>query len=146
MSKTIGEILKELRVEKDISQETIARSTNLSVKKLESLENNAFSQFPGKFYYINYIKEYLKVVGYDQKSFFNQYRGLINSTNFKESNPQVQFSRINYERFKRKKFLFILLLFLVLLIILGAVFLIAFKGKLDLKNILGNLTKILQMV
>jgi len=139
MNQSIGKILTRLREEKKMTQRSISRKTNFPLKKIESLENDQFQHFPGKFYYISYIKEYLKTLGYDRESFLREHEALIRSIKFKQPDNRVQFSRIHYQRFKRKKVLLIFLVIIGLLALAGLVFFLLAKGKIDWENILGSL-------
>lgn len=57
-AKTLGEKLREVRLEAKISLTQISEQTQIPVKYLEALENETYEIFPGQVYIINYLKRY----------------------------------------------------------------------------------------
>ena len=61
----LGSYLKNLREEKNVSLETAARSTGISLKYLKALEAEEFEKLPGLIYAKNFLKNYLIFLGGD---------------------------------------------------------------------------------
>ena len=76
----IGEILKENREDAGLTIYQISEQTNISLHILKSLENNAYENFPGKFYYLNFLKNYLKAINCDVEKFFSTYKKELEMT------------------------------------------------------------------
>ena len=55
---SVGARLREIREGKKLSLNTVAKSLNISIKYLESIENDDFSSMPGRAYTIGYIRSY----------------------------------------------------------------------------------------
>lgn len=62
MLLTVGERLVEARKAKNLTLQDIAKSTRISHRHLESLENNDFKQLPARTYTIGFARAYAKVV------------------------------------------------------------------------------------
>ncbi len=75
-SKTIGEKLKEIRQEKNISLSKAAKDLNIAYKYLEALERNQFSQLPGRTYFKNFLKRYCQYLRLDFSQLWRQAREL----------------------------------------------------------------------
>lgn len=61
--QTVGEILKNTRVEKNLTLEAIEQKTRIRKKYLVALEGNAFDRLPGTAYTIGFLKNYSRVLG-----------------------------------------------------------------------------------
>ena len=139
MSVTIGQILTGLREEQQMTRETVARKTNFPLKKVESLETDQFSHFPGKFYYTNYLKEYLRALKVNPRPFLEEHCSLLEKIRFKNPDNEVQFSRIRYQRYRRKR-VRVILLVIVAALVLGMVgYFLLISGDFSLENLLGKL-------
>lgn len=63
-TRTIGETLKEERVQHRLRIEDLSKRTRIRVKYLEALEANKFSELPSTTFVKGYIKTYSKVFGF----------------------------------------------------------------------------------
>ncbi len=57
-SKTLGEKLREARLDRGLPLEKAAKDLNIAFKYLEALENNRLGDLPGKTYLKNYLRDY----------------------------------------------------------------------------------------
>lgn len=64
---TLGQYLKNSRLERHISIEEIAGDTKINTKILENLENDSLSELPASAFVKGFIKSYCKYVGVDSK-------------------------------------------------------------------------------
>ena len=116
----------------DIKLEQISDRTNIALKSLQALESGQFEKLPGKFYFRNYIKSYLKAVGSDMDTFFKDYGEMVDSISSQkveeEETTNVYYSKLRYARFKKRSFVFTLVIFLVL-VILAVLFFFTGTGK-----------------
>jgi cytoskeletal protein RodZ len=142
MSVTIGQILTGLREEQNLSRETLAKKTSFPLKKIESLETDQFSHFPGKFYYFNYLKEYLRALKVNPRQFQDEHRTLLERIQFKTPDSRVQFSRIRYQRYRRKRLLIILLLILAALAAGAIGYFLLIGGDFSSDGLLGRLEQL----
>jgi cytoskeleton protein RodZ len=72
--KKVGDTLKAAREEKDISIESAAAETNISVRYLAALEANDFSSFPSETYLNGFLKSYAEFLGLDAERMLTLYR------------------------------------------------------------------------
>ncbi len=115
----VGEALKIIRDEKGITLKEISHKTNVSSHSLQALENEDYSQIPGKFHYLNYLRAYLKALNIEEKGFLEMYSEHLNNMPFKkESGGEAYFAKLKYYRFKKRKVLPIVLAALVLAIVI----------------------------
>lgn len=63
--ETVGNYLKNLRLNKSISIEEVVRNTNIPRKYIEGIEKEDFSDFPGEVYVKGYIRSYTSFLGGD---------------------------------------------------------------------------------
>ncbi len=56
--KSAGNILKQAREEKKISQAKVAEDTHFTLRQIEALENDNFSIFPGETYALGFLRAY----------------------------------------------------------------------------------------
>ena len=61
-----GEILRQARESRDLSQAEVARKLNLTVSSLNNLEAGAFDKLPGHTFARGYIRAYAKLLDMDQ--------------------------------------------------------------------------------
>ena len=125
--KPLNEALIEERKKKDINLDEISSVTNISLNSLHALEKGEYEKIPGKFYFKNYIKNYLNAVGADEKEFLKTHRDEIESVTYgvKERNSGY-YTKLRYTRFKKRNFFVSLFLTLLLLAVL---FFILYSGK-----------------
>ncbi|WP_438728974.1 helix-turn-helix domain-containing protein [Parasphingorhabdus sp. DH2-15] len=74
MLLTVGERLQEARKAKQLSLEDISNSTRISSRHLQSLEENRFSDMPGRTYTIGFARAYAKVVGLPESEWLDPLR------------------------------------------------------------------------
>jgi cytoskeletal protein RodZ len=103
---TIGEALRNERQKSNISLEDIAQKTNIGMKSLLALENDTYKIIPGDFYLKNYIKSYLRVVGCDEKIFWETHGKNIGTvlSDDRERND-AYYTKLRYSRFRKKNFI-----------------------------------------
>lgn len=75
-SKTIGEKLREIRLEKNISLSRAAKDLNIAYKYLEAMEHNQFSSLPGRTYFKNFLKKYCQYLHLDFTRLWRQAKEL----------------------------------------------------------------------
>lgn len=63
--ETLGEKLKEARMEHGLSLEKAARDLNINQKYLAGFENNDLSVFPGSTYFKNFLRQYCSYLHLD---------------------------------------------------------------------------------
>jgi cytoskeletal protein RodZ len=91
----IGSRLKEARVAKDISLDTLQDTTKIQKRYLVAIEEENFSILPGKFYAKAFIKEYAIAVGLDPNQLMEEYKQDIPSP---EEDTTTQYTRIHRSR------------------------------------------------
>lgn len=79
MLLTVGERLLEARKAKKLSLEDVAKSTRISLRHLQSLENNDFAQMPARTYTIGFARAYSKVVGLPESEWLPALREELDS-------------------------------------------------------------------
>ncbi len=72
--KTVGEILREKREQKDLSIKEISMATNISPNYLTAIENNDFTQIPGETYIIGFIRNYANYLGVNSDELVKLYK------------------------------------------------------------------------
>lgn len=72
--KTVGEILREKREQKELSIKEISLGTNISPGYLSAIENNDFSQMPGETYVIGFIRNYANYLDLDSNELISIYK------------------------------------------------------------------------
>ena len=116
--KTLAEALVNERKKKEITLEEISRKTNIKLNALEALERGDFERLPGKFYFKNYIKSYLKAIESDEAEFLQAYGETVNVIAFEEKDkPKVAYPKLKYSRFKKRGLLFTILIILIIIIV-----------------------------
>lgn len=73
-SLTLGEMLQQTREEANFSLKEIAKKTKIQVKYLESLEKGRYDQLPADVYVKGFLKEYLRLLGFNYKDALRLYR------------------------------------------------------------------------
>ena len=74
--ESLGERLKAVRLEKELTFDQISRDTNISIRYLEALEAENFSVFPGEPYVIGFLKNYGAYLDLDIQKLISLYRAL----------------------------------------------------------------------
>ncbi|MFD1066288.1 helix-turn-helix domain-containing protein [Oceanobacillus locisalsi] len=90
----VGEKLKEARLEKDISLDSLQEKTKIQKRYLVAIEEGNFDILPGKFYTRAFIKEYASAVGVDPDDIM---------TDHKEELPETEEENVQYSRIQRTR-------------------------------------------
>ena len=72
--KTVGEIIKAARLEKQMTIEDISHETRINVKYLEAIEANDFDTLPPATFTKGFMQNYAKYVGLDPKNILAIFR------------------------------------------------------------------------
>lgn len=120
----IGERLREARLGKNLSLESIQETTKIQKRYLTAIEEGKFDILPGKFYARAFIKEYAAAVGLDPNELLDEFQEEIPQT---EEDDNVQYTRIQRSRrenaaTKSPTFLSFLPTIIVIVLVVGIVF------------------------
>ena len=74
--ESLGEKLKNTRLEKGLSFDQISRETNISIRYLEALETENFAVFPGEPYVLGFLRNYGAYLDLDVQKVIALYRAL----------------------------------------------------------------------
>ena len=74
-NKRVGQILREVREEKNLSVKDVSRDTNIAIKFIIALENEDYAQFPAETFTIGFLKTYSDYLKLDTAGMMNLYRG-----------------------------------------------------------------------
>ncbi|MCT4552600.1 MAG: helix-turn-helix domain-containing protein [Alphaproteobacteria bacterium] len=105
-----GSILKEKRLEKNVSIKEISSSLMIKSSYLEALEDDNMDEIPGKTYVYGYIRAYANYLGLDDNELINIYKDSISETSEETKEEIVERQYQNIE----KNGLYMKMLFLVL--------------------------------
>ncbi len=95
----VGEKLKEARLAKDISLDSLQEKTKIQKRYLVAIEEGNFNILPGKFYTRAFIKEYASAVGINPDELMTDHKEELPPT---EEEENVQYSRIQRTRKESK--------------------------------------------
>lgn len=131
----LGFKLKEVREQKKLSPEFIAKKLNINLKYLLDIEDNRFDRLPAGLYSKNYVREYAKLLGFppiEIKKWLKHNLELVNENN--DPFSQKVLSRKQFIAFPRIiRNTLLALLFLACLLYLGSYFKkIVFPPKLEI--------------
>lgn len=73
--KTIGEKLKQIRLNKKISLDELQQITKIQKRYLEAIDNDDFAQLPSKFHIHAFIRQYAEAVGEDGEHLIDVFDG-----------------------------------------------------------------------
>ena len=90
----VGEKLKEARLAKDISLDSLQEKTKIQKRYLVAIEEGNFDILPGKFYTRAFIKEYATAVGINPDEIM---------TDHKEELPATEEENVQYSRIQRTR-------------------------------------------
>jgi hypothetical protein len=113
----LGELLKSERLQTKVSISEITKKTNIQEKIILALEQNDYSNIPGKFYLKNFIKDYLIAIDIDYKEFLLKNKGLINNIHFDCDADSHYIYKMKYSKFEKRGFFLKLLIFILLILI-----------------------------
>ena len=103
-NKRVGQILREVREEKNLSVKDVSRDTNIAIKFIIALENEDYAQFPAETFTIGFLKTYCDYLKLDTAGMMNLYRGeqLVESQQPLEelTKPTVKMIALELERNK----------------------------------------------
>ena len=115
---SIGEQLKQIREDKNISLEEVANATKISKRYLQAIEEGNYGLIPGQTYVIGIIRNYARYLGLDPKPIIEQYSKLIlpNDDDIKPVAMTRGNQKNNQRRVARKRvgILVIVIVFLIL--------------------------------
>jgi cytoskeletal protein RodZ len=92
--------VRSWRQKKGISLESIAASTKLSVRQLESIETGEFKRLPGGIYTTSYIRQYAKAIGFDELDLLAYYNEACNPAAEQDRGSQPPRTRISNPLFQ----------------------------------------------
>ena len=115
---SIGEQLKQIREDKNISLEEVANATKISKRYLQAIEEGNYGLIPGQTYVIGIIRNYARYLGIEPKPIIEQYSKLIlpNDDDIKPVTMMRGNQKNNQRRVARKRvgILVIIIVFLIL--------------------------------
>lgn len=72
--KTVGEILKEKREERELTIKEISSATNISPNYIKAIESNDFSLIPGETYVIGFMRNYAEYLDLNSEDIVAKYK------------------------------------------------------------------------
>ncbi|MCM3738981.1 helix-turn-helix domain-containing protein [Oceanobacillus luteolus] len=93
----VGARLKEARIAKGLSLESVQETTKIQKRYLVAIEEGNLHLLPGKFYARAFIKEYASAVGIDSDELLEEHKEEIPKS---ESDSEIQYTRV--ERAQRE--------------------------------------------
>lgn len=117
--KTVGQLLKETRIEKGLSVDQVSKATKIQKRFLEALESDEFKQIESQAYTIGFVKNYSEFLGLNSKNILaflrRQTREVPKTTLLpKKTEESLQSSRI---RLTPSRFLIVFVSCLLLLFV-----------------------------
>jgi len=94
----IGAKLKEARIAKDLSLDSLQETTKIQKRYLVAIEEGNFQILPGKFYARAFIKEYANAVGLDPNELLEEHKEEVPKTEEQEENEKIEYSRMERSR------------------------------------------------
>ncbi|MEK7397249.1 MAG: helix-turn-helix domain-containing protein [Candidatus Poribacteria bacterium] len=114
---SIGEQLKQIREDKNISLEEVANATKISKRYLQAIEEGNYSLIPGQTYVIGIIRNYARYLGLDPKPIIEQYSKLILPDDYDIKPVAMTRNQKNNQRRVARKRVGILVIVIVFLIL-----------------------------
>ncbi len=74
--KSIGELLKDTREQKNITIEQVVQDTHISRRLIAAMEEERFNEFAGDTYLMGFLKNYANYLGIDGPQLVQRYRNL----------------------------------------------------------------------
>lgn len=91
----VGARLKEARIAKGLSLESLQETTKIQKRYLVAIEEGNFHLLPGKFYARAFIKEYATAVGLDSNELIEEHKEEIPKS---EGESEIQYTRVERSR------------------------------------------------
>lgn len=113
--KSVGEYLKSRREYLQIEEDYTFQKTGLNPRIVKALENDDFLFFKGYFYYINFLKDYIKTVGENEEKFLNEFKDELEIIKKENFSSGIYFPGVRYSKFKKGNTFFKILLFIIFL-------------------------------
>ncbi|MGB9595916.1 MAG: helix-turn-helix domain-containing protein [Candidatus Poribacteria bacterium] len=122
---SIGEQLKQVREDKNISLDDVANATKISKRYLQAIEEGNYSLLPAQTYVKGCIYNYARYLGLDPKSMVEQYSKLIlpKEDNYEPITTMRASHRNSKKQVARKRVVILLVVIIFLILCLaGLVF------------------------
>jgi cytoskeletal protein RodZ len=74
---SFGEKLRREREDRGITLEDISRSTKISVRLLQAIEDEAFDRLPGGVFNVNFVRQYARHIGIDADRTVSEFRAVV---------------------------------------------------------------------
>ena len=97
---TVGQYLRQEREKKNISLDSIAQSTRISLKNLEALEKDEFHTFPASVFIRGFLRTYANQIGIDPNEIIAIYEAQTDSLSASKKTKVPPPSPNNRPRFK----------------------------------------------
>lgn len=94
----IGARLKEARLEKGLSLDSLQETTKIQKRYLIAIEEGNFHILPGKFYARAFIKEYANAVGLDPNELMEEHKEEVPKTEEQVETEKIEYSRVDRSR------------------------------------------------
>ncbi|MCL6588613.1 MAG: DUF4115 domain-containing protein [Firmicutes bacterium] len=88
--KEIGEYLRQVREEKNLSLKDIQEATKISLRYLEAIDQGDFERIPGEVYRKGFLANYAAAVGLDGQEILRKYHQLKAEQEEKERQAQLE--------------------------------------------------------
>ncbi|OFK58593.1 hypothetical protein HMPREF2811_00965 [Globicatella sp. HMSC072A10] len=132
---TLGSKLRDARIEKGYTLNTLQQMTKIQKKYLVAIEEGQFSELPGNFYIRAFVKQYADVVGLNGDELLKEYKDEIEV--YPDEDEMVEIENIETEEIgsrvksrqenQEKSNLEILLTYLPLAFLIGLILMIIFS-------------------
>lgn len=132
---TLGSKLRDARIEKGYTLNTLQQMTKIQKKYLVAIEEGKFSELPGNFYIRAFVKQYADVVGLNGDELLKEYKDEIEV--YPDEDEMVEIENIETEEIgsrvksrqenQEKSNLEILLTYLPLAFLIGLILMIIFS-------------------
>ncbi|KHF38665.1 transcriptional regulator [Halalkalibacter okhensis] len=132
----LGQHLKEVREEKQISLDDLQRTTKIQKRYLIAIEEGRFDTLPGIFYARAFVKTYAEAIGLDPDPLFDQYRHELpnpqrEAVTLPSRTERSKPSSVPKKRAKKGSFLSALIAIVFIAIIIVGIWLMAQGGGTD---------------
>ena len=80
----IGAFLKQVRIKKNITLQTVSKELNIAIYNLEAIEEDKYTKTPGGVYTIGFIRVYSNYLNLDSNEIINEYKTQISLSEIPE--------------------------------------------------------------